>query len=98
MIVPAALVFNNFVVIAIVLATLYFSREILVPIVLAVLISFVLAPLVKILQGRHLPRTLAVLLAVAGALVVTVSLTTMVMVQVGQGFATLPSNPQRKNP
>ena len=49
MIVPAALVFNNFVVIAIVLATLYFSREILVPIVLAVLISFVLAPLVKIL-------------------------------------------------
>ena len=47
MIVPAALVFNNFVVIAIVLATLYFSRDILVPIVLAVLISFVLAPLVR---------------------------------------------------
>ena len=90
MIVPAALVFNNFVVIAIVLATLYFSREILVPIVLAVLISFVLAPLVKILQGRHLPRTVAVLLAVAGALVVTVSLTTMVMVQVNQLAKDLP--------
>lgn len=90
MIVPAALVFNNFVVIAIVLATLYFSREILVPIVLAVLISFVLAPLVKILQGRHLPRAVAVLLAVAGALVVTVSLTTMVMVQVNQLAKDLP--------
>ena len=90
MIVPAALVFNNFVVIAIVLATLYFSREILVPIVLAVLISFVLAPLVKIFQGRHLPRAVAVLLAVAGALVVTVSLTTMVMVQVNQLAKDLP--------
>ena len=36
MIVPAGLAFNNFVIIAIVVATLYFSREILVPIALSV--------------------------------------------------------------
>jgi predicted PurR-regulated permease PerM len=55
-IVPAGLAFNNFIIIAIVVATLYFSREILVPIALAVLLSFVLAALVKRLQGWRLPR------------------------------------------
>ena len=45
MIAPAGLVFNNFVVGAVIVATLYFAREILVPIALAVLLSFMLAPL-----------------------------------------------------
>ena len=90
MIVPAALVFNNFVIIAIVVAVLYFSREILVPIALAVLLSFVLAPLVKMLQRWHLPRPLAVILAVAGAVAVTICLATMVMVQVNQLAKDLP--------
>jgi predicted PurR-regulated permease PerM len=83
-IVPAALAFNNFITIAVVIATLYFSREILVPIALAVLLSFVLTPLVRLLQRWHFPRALAVVFAVAGALAVTVTLTTMVMVQVNQ--------------
>src|SRR3984893_9322114 len=89
-IVPAGLAFNRFITIAIVVAILYFSREILVPISLAVLLSFVLAPLVKILQRWHLPRPLAVIFAVAGALAITLSLTTMVMVQVNQLAKDLP--------
>jgi len=48
-IVPAGLGFNKFIIFAIVVAILYLSREILVPIALAGLLSFVLAPLVKLL-------------------------------------------------
>jgi AI-2E family transporter len=65
-IVPAGIGFNKFITIAIVVAVLYFSREIFVPIALAGLLSFVLAPLVKMLQRWHLPRPLAVILTVAG--------------------------------
>src|ERR1700730_11885405 len=89
-IVPAGLAFNKFITVAIVVAILYFSREILVPIALAVLLSFVLSPLVKLLHRWHLPRPLAVILTVAGALAVTICLATMVMVQVNQLAKDLP--------
>ena len=56
MIAPAGLAFNNFIVGAVIVATLYFAREILVPIALAVLLSFVLAPLAKLFQRVRLPR------------------------------------------
>lgn len=45
---------------AIIVAMLYFGREIFVPIALAILLSFVLAPLVGILQRVRVPRGLAV--------------------------------------
>jgi hypothetical protein len=82
-IVPAGLAISNVMVGAFV-ATLYFAREILVPIALAVLLSFVLAPLVRILQRLKIPRTLAVMGAVGMAFVITFSLATMVMVEVDQ--------------
>ena len=44
----------------IIIAMLYFGREIFVPIALAILLSFVLAPLVEILQRIRVPRGLAV--------------------------------------
>jgi predicted PurR-regulated permease PerM len=44
----------------IIIATLYFGREIFVPIALAILLSFVLAPVVGILQRIRVPRGLAV--------------------------------------
>ena len=50
---------------AIVVAILYFAREMLIPIVLAVLLSFVLAPLVRALGRLYVPRVAAVLLVVA---------------------------------
>jgi predicted PurR-regulated permease PerM len=90
LIVPAGLAFNNFVIVAITVAALYFAREILVPIALAVLLSFVLAPLVRLLQRWRLPRSVAVVFAVAGALTVVICLGTMVVVQVNQLARDLP--------
>ena len=45
----------------VVVATLYFGREVLVPIALAILLSFVLSPLVRLLQRGHFPRSVAVI-------------------------------------
>jgi predicted PurR-regulated permease PerM len=52
------------VVAAIVVGALYVGREIFIPIALAILLSFALAPLVRLLQRLRLPRALAVLLVV----------------------------------
>ena len=90
MIVPAGLAINNFIVVAVIVATLYFAREILVPIALAVLLSFVLAPLVKLFQRVRIPRPVAVLLAVVTGLAVAISLGTMVTVHVNQLVSDLP--------
>jgi predicted PurR-regulated permease PerM len=48
------------VVTAIIIAALYFGRELFVPIALAILLSFVLAPLVRALQRLRVPRGLSV--------------------------------------
>jgi predicted PurR-regulated permease PerM len=89
-IVPAGFAFSNFIVGVIVVAVLYLTREILVPIALAVLLSFVLAPLVRFLQGRRVPRSLAVIGAVFAALAIALSLASMVMVEVNQLANDLP--------
>jgi predicted PurR-regulated permease PerM len=89
-IVPAGFVFSNFIVGAVVVAVLYFTRAILVPIALAVLLSFVLAPLVRLLQRLRVPRSIAVMGAVTAALTVSLSLATMVMVEVNQLANDLP--------
>jgi len=52
----------------VVIAGLYFAREILIPITLAVLLSFLLAPLVNRLRRLHLGRVPSVLIAVLFAL------------------------------
>jgi len=52
-----------------IVAALYFTREILVPIAVAVLLSFVLSPLVRAFQRMKVPRSIAVLSAVSLALV-----------------------------
>lgn len=51
-----------------VVAALYFGKAVLVPITLAILLSFVLAPVVNMLLKRRLPRALAVGLTMAMAL------------------------------
>jgi predicted PurR-regulated permease PerM len=48
------------IIAVIIIAMLYFGREIFVPIALAILLSLVLAPLVGFLQRIHVPRGLAV--------------------------------------
>jgi predicted PurR-regulated permease PerM len=52
----------------VVVAALYYGREVLVPITLAVLLSFVLAPIVDLLRRLWIGRVAAVLLAVLLAL------------------------------
>jgi predicted PurR-regulated permease PerM len=90
LVVPAGLAFTNFIILAIVVAALYFTRDILVPIALAVLLSVLLAPLVRVLQRWRLPRWLAVMCTVAGAVAIALSLTTMVMIEVSQLVSDLP--------
>ncbi|WP_222440633.1 AI-2E family transporter [Siccirubricoccus deserti] len=48
----------------IVVAVLYFARDLLIPLVLAVLLSFVLAPLVRALRHIAVPRPAAVVIVV----------------------------------
>jgi len=45
-------------------AALYFGREVLIPVTLAMLLSFVLSPLVELLRRIWLGRILSVVLAV----------------------------------
>ena len=54
----------NLAVAALIIAALYVGREIFVPIALAVLLSFVLAPFVVRMQSWRSPRTLSVLVVV----------------------------------
>jgi predicted PurR-regulated permease PerM len=52
------------VIAAIVIGALYVGREIFIPIALAILLSFALAPFVRLLQRLRLPRAAAVVLVV----------------------------------
>ena len=90
MVVPAGLAFTNFALAAIFVAVLYFTREIVAPIALAVLLSFVLAPLVRLLQRWQLPKSLAVIFAVLAALVVVSGLAAMVTIEITQLSNNLP--------
>ena len=49
------------------IAALYFAQEVLIPLAVAVLLSFLLAPLVKLLERRHFARVPAVMVVVAVA-------------------------------
>ena len=52
---------NTLIVFVIAVATLYFAREVLMPIALAGILSFMLAPPVRMLQNLRLPRGFAVI-------------------------------------
>ena len=52
------------VIAAIIIGSLYFGREVFIPVALAILLSFVLAPMVRLLQRAHLPRVVSVSLVV----------------------------------
>ena len=73
-----------------VVAALYFGREVLVPIALAVLLSFVLAPLVRLLQYGFVPRVLSVIAVTVIALTVALGLAAVMVTQVNQLAGELP--------
>ncbi|MGI4802150.1 MAG: AI-2E family transporter, partial [Janthinobacterium lividum] len=58
----------------VIIVALYLGREVLIPITLSVLLSFLLAPLVGLLQRIRLPKVPAVLVSVAAALSVILML------------------------
>ncbi|GJE58042.1 AI-2E family transporter [Methylobacterium trifolii] len=61
---PVIVALASFLLIAGGMAALYFGRDILVPVTLAILLSFVLVPAVRILRRIRVPRVPAVLLVV----------------------------------
>jgi predicted PurR-regulated permease PerM len=76
---------------AIVVAALYVAREMLIPIVLAVLLSFVLAPLVRALRRVRVPRIAAVLLVVVLGFAVIIGLGLVVGRQATSLAANIPA-------
>jgi predicted PurR-regulated permease PerM len=68
----------------VVIAGLYFGRSVLIPITLAVLLSFLLVPLVEALRRIHAPNFLAATLAVVLALGVIVGLSGLIGSQVAE--------------
>jgi len=55
---------NSMLIAVIIVATLYVARDVLLPIALACILSFMLAPPVRMLQNRRVPRGLAVAVVV----------------------------------
>jgi predicted PurR-regulated permease PerM len=74
----------------VIITALYLAREVLIPITLAVLLTFVLSPVVMLLRHIHVPRVLAVLLSVLFAIIVLLSLASVIGVQVGSLASDLP--------
>jgi predicted PurR-regulated permease PerM len=70
------------VVCVVTICGLYLAREVLIPITLAILLSFVLAPVVGLLRRLKLPRVAAVLLAVMLALGVITLIGSVIGVQI----------------
>src|SRR6201989_2980771 len=62
----------------VVVAALYLGRTVLIPITLAVLLSFLLAPIVNLLRRIHFGRVLSVLVAVVLALGIILALGTLI--------------------
>ena len=74
----------------IVIAALYFARDLLMPFALAVLLSFMLAPLVRRLQKWYVPRGLAVIAVALFAFAVIFAIGRVIVNQVNQLAADLP--------
>lgn len=79
---PSLRVLAGLATAAVVVAALYLGRDVLVPIMLAVLLSFLLAPLVGLLQRLRIGRVPSVILAVLLALGVIGGLGTLIGTQV----------------
>ena len=87
---PRGTTLINMGVAALIIAGLYFGREIFVPVALAVLLSFVLAPFVSRLQSFRLPRVAAVLAVVILGFAIIFSLGGLMVTQAGRLAEALP--------
>jgi predicted PurR-regulated permease PerM len=87
---PRGTTLINMGVAALIIAGLYFGREIFVPVALAVLLSFVLAPFVSRLQSFRLPRVVAVLTVVILGFAIIFSLGGLMVTQASRLAEALP--------
>jgi predicted PurR-regulated permease PerM len=74
----------------VVVCGLYFAREVLIPITLAVLLSFLLAPLVSLLRRLHFGQLPSIFVAVLAALITVLAVSTLIGAQVAQLAGSLP--------
>jgi predicted PurR-regulated permease PerM len=91
---PRGTTLINMGVAALIIAGLYFGREIFVPVALAVLLSFVLSPLVSRLQSLRLPRVTAVLAVVVFGFAIIFSLGGLMVTQASRLAEALPGYEQ----
>jgi predicted PurR-regulated permease PerM len=75
---------------ALIVATLYLGRDVFVPLSLSVLLSFVLAPLVRVLQNWHVPRAFSVIGVVLLAFLIIFSIGSVIATQMAQLAGDLP--------
>jgi predicted PurR-regulated permease PerM len=77
---------------AVVVGFLYFARDVIVPITLAVLLSFLLSPAVRALSRLRIGRVAAVVLAVLVACVVILGFAAIVVQEISSLARDLPEN------
>lgn len=73
------------------IAVLYFAREVFMPLAIAVLLTFALAPVVSLIRKTGLPRMPAVIAAVTAAFIAISAFSFVVMTQVGELAQQLPT-------
>jgi predicted PurR-regulated permease PerM len=79
---------------ATVLALLYFGRDVLVPVTLAVILSLLIAPMVRVLRSIGMGQTLSVLAAVLGLALAMGAAAAVIGMQVVKMTASLPQYEQ----
>ncbi|WP_203072515.1 AI-2E family transporter [Falsiroseomonas ponticola] len=75
----------------VIIAVLYFARDLLVPLALAILLSFILAPIARALRRWGMPRVPGVILSVLAAVMVLASLGLVMGRQLADLAAELPA-------
>jgi predicted PurR-regulated permease PerM len=76
--------------VGLVVAFLYFARDVIVPIALAILLSFLLAPAVRWLRRWHIGRVTAVTLTVLMAFLAMIGFTAVVVQEISSLAQQLP--------
>lgn len=87
---PDVATLTNIAVVVVIIAALYFGSEVLIPIILAVLLSFVLSPLMDLLRRLWLPRVVAALLAVVLAIGIMIALGGVIGTQIASLVGEVP--------
>lgn len=73
------------------IAVLYFAREVFMPLAIAVLLTFALAPVVSMIRKSGMPRMPAVIAAVTAAFIAISAFSFVVVTQVGELAQQLPT-------